>query len=250
MQSATSPTGLLLAKEEWDFRALPPEQVPFCFQYEYAREAPGRIEHVRWACGKNTADKELIAAQERRLSPIFGDAVERAIVYDCPEFPISPWQAIPADRRQQRMVPYIALMSGPLPPVMEWQLAGIARNQEGETLEGYVVSTAKNESGQTPFAFAVVRLDPARSNAELKAQFARFLLRREERKKVSGRAESPMDALHALAARRVLIKCGLDAAKAVQFFKASVWREPLYTSERALQRAADRAPRIRRLLYG
>ena len=88
---------------DWDFHALPSDQLQDCVWYEYARESSTIIEEVK-AWRKCRRLKLSATEGERRLpvrQALLGQRLRILIL--CPEFPAKPWQDILASERVKRI---------------------------------------------------------------------------------------------------------------------------------------------------
>ena len=100
--------GAPLAPEEWDFGKCPDEELDYCCFYEYARES--EIARELAALSRSSVPAEASGSGDGKFDEWCDKAMLKGvsrialgIVARCPEFPKTPWLAIPPAKRKARI---------------------------------------------------------------------------------------------------------------------------------------------------
>jgi hypothetical protein len=121
-------------RKEWDFSECPKDQLRACFFYEFARECPHAVDAAR-ALRKHLKEIGADSVPDYRLAVTVVDLFK-----DCPEFPDTPFLAIPTAERHRR----IKKLGKVIPPV-QVDLAGLIRRYRSQAITGKTIKYGQGD---------------------------------------------------------------------------------------------------------
>ena len=130
----SKPDEIHLAREEWDFSTCPEDQLKACFFYELARECRHVADAAR-ALRKHLKEIGADSTPDHQLAVTVVDLFK-----DCPEFPDTPFLAIPTAERYRR----IKKLGKVIPPV-QVDLAGLIRRYRNQAITGKTIKYGQGD---------------------------------------------------------------------------------------------------------